>query len=245
MTNLSVFCKNLRFFANKKGVKLGELEKSSGTSVGYISRLSKDETMGVSPVVGLAITASKEFNVTIDALLFLDFSNMTPNELYISSFISKLITDTRDDKLIWTKEDFKLFDNYQYRNEHPLFEPERISEIKEDYVYHSHFNIKHIINGDCFNVKMQNGKTIYLMKVKSSDIVKSESHLFELYFVEPDKSDSPWFWNVYPICFIDEKSLLNNLALDLYKTAQISSQHMKLDENVKSIIDGFMRDVPF
>lgn len=245
MISLSIFCKNLRFFANKKGLKLGELEKSSGTSIGYISRLSKDEKMGISPVVGLAITAAKEFNVTIDSLLFLDFSSMTTNEIYISSFLSKLITDTRDEKLIWTKEEVKLFDNYQYKNIHPLFELERTSGIKEEYVYHSHFNMNYTINGDCFYVKMLNGKTVYLMNVKSADITKPESILFELYFVEPDRSDSPLSWIVYPICFIDDKSLLNNLGLDLYKTARISSQHMKLDKNVKSIIDGFMQDIPF
>lgn len=68
-----------------------------------MSSIDKDSNSSEPPLI-LAVSAAHILRATVDALLFQDCSGLTPNELYLLRYISKLRKDTEADKLSWNCE---------------------------------------------------------------------------------------------------------------------------------------------
>lgn len=54
--------------AKEKGVKIGDLEKETGVSTGYLSKLNKEENTS-SPSIELLVAAAQLLGVTVDMLI--------------------------------------------------------------------------------------------------------------------------------------------------------------------------------
>lgn len=72
--NKQLFIANVRYLAKQRKIKLGDIERASGTCVGYISRLDKLGNPN-NPGIEYVATAAGMLGETIDDLMSRDFRN--------------------------------------------------------------------------------------------------------------------------------------------------------------------------
>ena len=145
-----------------------------------MSRLEKDGNTA-EPSVEFIVTAAKLLKVSLDTLVSINLTGLTPTEQYIVNFFDKLKADTLADKLVWNRQTAFNLNNiepdYDGRIWHPLFSEETFFEEGEtDYpeqvtriVFNSKtFGPHTFISGDCFNLRLKNGTTLYLMDIEKS-----------------------------------------------------------------------------
>lgn len=70
--NHNKMIRNIQHLCKKKGITIGTLEKASGLSVGYLSRVKANYRKGMP--LEKAYRISKELNVSIEELIERDFS---------------------------------------------------------------------------------------------------------------------------------------------------------------------------
>ena len=91
-------CKNLikrfvfqifgNYYVKNPDVKIGQIEKEAGIRLGYMSRLEKDGNTS-EPSMEFVVTAAKLLKVSVDTLISVDLTGLTPTEQYITSFFDK------------------------------------------------------------------------------------------------------------------------------------------------------------
>ena len=230
---------NIKLKISEANKKIGDVEVEAGMTAGYLSKLQKDDAKN-NNILDFVVSVSEILEVSVETLVHIDYSSLTKTERYFADFIDKLIRETTEGNLCWNKETKEMLEDFQYQSMHPLFEiSERESETYQPirYGYNSLFDKGVDISSDCYNVEI-NGSTLYLMNVFS----KNEPFGYELYFVKPVDYEHS---NVIKVCQIGVNSPLEKIGGDLYTVAKESSNHIKLDNNAKSIIDDFMNDIPF
>ncbi len=239
---------NISFILKEVGKKIGELEAEAGVSAGYISRSSKDSN--AKPGIDFIVNVSEALNVSIDTLLKVDLSSLSPTEKYLISFIDKLKRDTMNDKLYWNSESadelnsLKLDENGC--SEHPLFEyetfyvkgetdyPEEMSKI----IFSSKaFGHNTYINGNCFNLRLKNGVMLYLMSISKAYGSYKDGYYYvkELWMYQPGKGK-------HFLCNNLDNSVLSSKIIDLYASIEESLKHPKIIPPLKYVIDSFMND---
>lgn len=245
-----ILFKNISFMLKKLGKKVGELEAEAGVSPGYISRTSKDEN--TKPGIEFIMNVANAFNISIDTLLKVDMSYMSPTEQYLIPFLEKLISDTFDSKLDWQREtaehlNKKLCVDVNGICDHPLFTEETLPEdddlpfpqklTKPIFSSHSYGNNTYIA-GDCFKLRMKNGMYLYIMDAGKMDY-KAENtvlHIKEIWMCtcQNDKR--------FLCCTKDNLSEIAMLIKHLYNAICENEKHPKLSNNIRSVINAFMND---
>ncbi len=247
--NQNLLFNNIYYLVKKSGKKIGELEAEAGVSAGYISRTSKEGSS--KPGIDFIMNVARILNVSLEALLKVDFSKLTPTENYLLKFFQKLSSDTIDGKLEWNKET-KYDLNHLERDKngnvnHPLFSFESFYEEGEtefpDYVERvvfksNTFNVHTYINDSCFNLRLKNGVTLYIM-----NIIKSVYH-------DGDKNfqiKEVWLHSILTgnefLCSNRENSSnLTEMVDSLYINIVIDSRCPKINPYSRNSIDAFMRD---
>lgn len=239
---------NISFLLEKKKMKIGELESKAEVSTGYISRTRKDRK--TKPGIEFIIKAAYVLNVSIDTLLNIHLAALTPMERYLTTFFEKLKKDTSNDQLSWNKDTADELNQLQLDENgninHPLFILETSHEKGEtDYpdvieriVMRSHLpDHETHIEGDCFNLKMKNGTTLYLMSVSKTPHHKDNLNI-------PEKE----VWMHAPglaprlVASTGEKSSISDLVEDLYFLVAEFSKHPRLEKELKYAIDAFIHD---
>lgn len=249
--NKSLLIDNIEYLLKERNKRVGELEAEIGVSAGYISRISKEG--GSKPGIDFIAHVAAALNVSIDTLLTVPLTDITPTEKYLISFFEKLIQDTTSDRLDWEKESAKYLNN---------LEP----EPGEDYVRHRLFSIQNVtlmnqsgnpenlecvvftsdsfgnntyIADDCFYLQMKNNARLYLMNIalqENYDIpIITNSDVIEVWMWVPN--DGAQF-----ICSTDNSLVLATLVENLYQTVYEFSKHPKLKRDLKAVIDAFMVD---
>lgn len=97
---------NIKTIAKWYGVKIGDLEKDSGVSQGYLSRITKDNSS--IPLMDLLIETSDRFRVSLDSLVFNDFSkfaDMKKRRLY--SFFETVLSLSNKGIALWVRNNRK------------------------------------------------------------------------------------------------------------------------------------------
>lgn len=230
---------NIKLKISETNKKIGDVEVEAGMTAGYLSKLQKDDAKN-NNILDFIVSVSEILGISVDSLVHVDYSSLTKTERYFADFIDKLIRETTEGVLCWNKETVETLNDFYYQSEHPLFVPDEIhgdTYEPKSFKYNSLFESGVNISSDCYNVEI-NGSTLYLMNTYS----KNEPFGVELYFVKPVDYEQS---NVIKICQIGVNSPLEKLGGDLNAAAKESSNHIKLDNNAKSIIDDFMNDIPF
>lgn len=242
---------NIYHLAKDKGIKLGDLETKAGVSVGYISRINKDDSTS-KPSIDFLTGVAAVLDISLDALLYYDFEAATPSEAYLLKFIDRLYDDTMYHELPWDIETYYDLKNsgiceYDGKANHPLFTVHTVHEPNDDgppdyhseALYNSAFrrNAETTLCGDSFKLPMTSEATLYLMKVEVNedpDITYGEYGCFELYMVHDGQRT--------PLCTSDSKhgSAFDTALMNLYDAVVESSQHSKIQPDVKEILDDFM-----
>lgn len=230
-------------------VKIGQIEKEAGIRLGYMSRLEKDGNTS-EPSMEFIVSAAKLLKVSIDTLITVDLTGLTPTEQYIVNFFDKLKADTIKDKLDWNRETaFNLnrmepdINGWVY---HPLFAEETFYEETEceypEEVTRIVFNSKTFgphtyICGDCFNLRLKNGTTLYLMDIEKSVHRTGDTSAF---------AKEAWVSVPHKGCQVLVASQGNTpvapLLEVLFSTVKERMEHPKINNDVMYAIDSFMKD---
>jgi len=246
--NKQLMLDNISFMLKEFGKKIGELEAEAGVSPGYISRTSKDDK--AKPGIDFIVKVAEALNTSVDTLLNIDLSGLTPTERYLISFIEKLKRDTSEDKLEWIRSSAdslnRMEPDYNGNIDHPLFSYEKFLESGEgDYpdevervVFVSHtYDVHTYIVGDCFGLRLKNGAYLYLMDISKSVYRNGDPGVFakEVWMYKP--GIGPQF-----MCSNRDNSPLAALVDDLYAVVKEFSKHPKIKKGLQEAIDAFMRD---
>lgn len=230
-------------------VKIGQIEKEAGIRLGYMSRLEKEGNTA-EPSMEFIVSAAKLLKVSIDTLISVDLTGFTPTEQYIVNFFDKLKSDTLQDKLDWNRESaFNLnrmeadIDENIY---HPLFSEETFFEETEcDYseeVTRIVFNSKTFgphtyIAGDCFNLRLKNGTTLYLMDIEKNVHRANDASAF---------SKEAWMYVPYkgsqPLVTSQDDTPVAPLLEVLFSVVKQRMEHPKVNKDVMYAIDSFMKN---
>ncbi len=247
-----LFFQNVRFLLSEQGIKIGELESKAGVRVGYMSRVEKPESSS-EPSINFVATAAKMLNVSIDSLLYSSYVDMTETEKYIVSFLEKLISDTRVDKLGWNVESQSELEHIRISIDggvsHPLFSPsyflEDDGEPMPDYsniIFNSHsFGDETKIIGDCYNAKIKGNTYLYIMYVTRNEFVK-ELKDGEYPF---DFRKEIWMYKEGEkqfLCDSGYESNMKNIIEELYSAIEGSLKRPKISKDLRKDIDSFMND---
>lgn len=245
----TLFFKNLRLLLKKKiDIKIGQIEREANVRLGYTARLEKEDNTA-EPSVEFVVTAAKLLGVSVDTMLKVDISGLTPTELYLVKFFDKLKLDTIEDTLDWNIETIHILariepdmNGYVW---HPLFSQETFYEESEcDYpeevtriVFSSKsFGPRTCVSGDCYNLRMKNGTTLYLMNIEKSvhKVGDSMAYAKEAWVTVPYKGSSflVGTQDNTPIAFLVE---------ELYAIVKDRMEHPRINKDVKSAIDAFLK----
>lgn len=246
--NKKRFFENVRFLLKTKtDIKIGQIEKEAGVSLGYISRIEKEGNTS-DPSIEFVFTVAKLFNTSLDVLLNCDLSSLNPTEKYLVEFLEKLKKDTIEDKLDWNRESAEQLNHMDGdingNTSHPLFSmetyyeeseteyPEQVTRILFDshtYGYHT------CINEDCFNLNMKNNSVLYFMSISKSVHIVNDPTAFskEIWMYTPGVGTQFLVSN-------RDISQISELVELLYDTISKEMKHPKVKKEVKSIIDAFM-----
>lgn len=90
------------------GVKIGDLEKDAGVSQGYLSRAAKDTASGGMPLLDLLIETSDKFRVSLDSLVFNDYSKFADlNKRRVYSFFETVLSLSNKGGMQWVRNSRK------------------------------------------------------------------------------------------------------------------------------------------
>lgn len=248
--NKSLCFSNIReLLKENSDVKIGQIESAAGIRLGYMSRLEKGDN-AAEPSVEFIVTAAKLLNVSVDTLISVDLANLTPTEKYLVNFIEKLKVDTIAEKLNWNIEtkyelERELVD-CNGRSMHPLFdletyfmqtETEYPEQVTNNVYVSKSFGPNTYINDDCYNLRLKNGSTLYLMSIeKDVHRTNDKSALAKeavMYVPHGQTQVIATNKDEYPIgILLDE----------LYSTLKDRMKHPRVNNDVMNAIDAFMKD---
>ena len=240
---------NIRYLMKDSDVKIGQIEREAGFRLGYLARLEKPDNT-TEPSIEFIATAAKMLKVSIDTLISVNLSEMTPTEKYIQSFLDKVKADTLADKLDWEVEKSDDLNGMESDQdgyvEHPLFDYETFYEESEcgypnqvtRIIFKSNsFGTNTIISGKCFNLRLKNGVYLYLMNIQKNIYTSGDTNTMakEIWMYTPDLGSQLLVTN-------KQKSLLNPMVDVLYQTVNERMKHPKLKREVQNAIEAFMND---
>ena len=248
--NKTLCFSNIReLLRQKPDVKIGQIEKEAGIRLGYMSRLEKEGNTA-EPSMEFIVTAAKLLKVCIDTLISVDLTGLTPTEQYIVSFFDKLKTDTLQDRLNWNRESAfnlnRIEPDYYGVIYHPLFAEETFYEETEceypEEVTRIVFNSKTFgphtcINGDCFNLRLKNGTTLYLMDIAKSvrRINDPSAYAVEAWMYVPHNGSQL-------LVASQDDTPIAPLLEALFSVVKERMEHPKVNNDVMYAIDSYMKD---
>lgn len=240
--------RNITLLVKTLGKKIGELENEAGVSPGYISRTSKEPN--AKPGIDFIMNVANALNTSIDTLVNVDLSALTPTEHYLIAFIEKLKADTILDNLNWERESAAALNRMEFDDfgniSHPLFSyetfyretevdyPEQVDEIV--FVSDS-FDCNTFIKKDCFNLRMKNGTTLYIMNICKDVYKKNDVNAFAIELWMHNNQNGAQF-----LCSDKDDTALSNLIKSLYCTIEEYNKYPKIKPNLKYIIDAYMQN---
>ena len=248
--NKSLCFSNIReLLRQNPDVKIGQIEKEAGIRLGYMSRLEKEGNKS-EPSMEFIVTAAKLLKVSLDTLVSVNLTGLTPTEQYIVNFFDKLKADTLADKLKWSRQTaFDLNDiepDCDGNTWHPLFSEETFFEEDgteyPDQVTRIVFNSKTFgyhtfISGDCFNLRLKNGTTLYLMDIEKSVHKTNDlnAKAIEAWVYVPNKDSQV-------LVASQDQTPVAPLVVTLFETVKERMEHPQINSDVMYAIDSFMKD---
>lgn len=245
--NKQILFDNINYLVKQKNIKIGELESEAGVSVGYLSRASKDG--GSNPGIEFIVKVASIFNISIDTLVSVNLSSITPTEEYLIDFLTKLNNDTIENNLDWcreSKEELNSLRNDIYDNSrHPLFEvktffeqteSEYPSETTEKVFVSNSYDVHTSIVGDCFSLKMKDRTTLYIMNIAKTVRRSNDSSAYakEIWI---SRFDDQQF-----LCSNHNDSTLGSFVDQLYTNIQEYIKHPRINPDVKDVLDAYLND---
>ena len=237
---------NLYALAKKKGIRIKDLETSCGVSVGYLARLRQDEKQPM-PGFDFLYRAAALLEVSVDALLYFDYSLASDTDQYLHAFIDRLNLDTLMDKLSWAPDPACIPDSVVREGisfpEHPLLglDAGLIQEGKSKEIYSSPFRpaVYNLRPSSAWRASLSGNVVVFLTRVVSEP--EADSPAFsgeetELYlYHQKEKALSPLCW-----ASPERPGPLDHALALLCETVDDSLHRTDLDRLAVSSIDAYM-----
>lgn len=222
-----------------KGFKIGEFETEIGASIGYFSRLVKDDGKIGAISSEILFKAANVLDVPVDELGSVDLTCLDSTNQYYFNFLNRVLDETKNNNLNWK----------QFRKENLLYEKKVADLMKIEYnpydgeqyqFYNSKFwddrKYKVNLSNDVFGFDSDNGIFILTcIDVTSEDDFKFKG--YELYFkdFESEKNSK--------ICYSapDQNQCINQVLESLFKAVVSYIKKPKIEDNVRVAIDSFMK----
>lgn len=255
MTEYKNFNKTLCFsnirelLRQNSDVKIGQIEKEAGIRLGYMSRLEKVGNTS-EPSMEFIVSAAKLLKVSVDTLISVDLTGLTPTEQYLVNFFDKLKADTLKDRLDWNRETAFNLNRIERDMDgsiwHPLFDEETFyeesgceypNEVTRIVFNSKTFGPKTYITDDCFNLRLKNGTTLYLMDIEKSVHKTDDMSAY---------AKEAWMYVPYKgaqllVASQDDTPVAPLLEV-LFSTVKERMEHPKVNIDVMYAIDAFMKD---
>lgn len=247
--NKNIMFNNITFLLKERGKKIGELESEAGVSPGYISRTSKEGN--TKPGIDFIMKAAEALNVSVDTLLRVDLSSLTPTERYLITFLEKLAKDTLDDKLDWQTEtavylNKRLDSDPTGCCDHPFFgldtayaqnEEGGVDTLSILAIISQTYDSDTLIAGDCYNLRMKNDTFLYIMNIckRERSMGEPKVPVIEIWMC-PRRSKNQF------LCRTTDTEEIAGLIEKLYAVVSKNAQHPKVNKGIKNVIDAFLND---
>ena len=230
-------------------VKIGQIEKEASIRLGYMSRLEKVGNTS-EPSMEFIVSAAKLLKVSVDTLISVDLTGLTPTEQYLVNFFDKLKADTLKDRLDWNRETAFNLNRIERDMDgsiwHPLFDEETFyeesgceypNEVTRIVFNSKTFGPKTYITDDCFNLRLKNGTTLYLMDIEKSVHKTDDMSAY---------AKEAWMYVPYKgaqllVASQDDTPVAPLLEV-LFSTVKERMEHPKVNIDVVYAIDAFMKD---
>ncbi|MCD7825245.1 MAG: helix-turn-helix domain-containing protein [Clostridiaceae bacterium] len=241
---------NIYALAKKKGLKIGEMEERAGVSKGYLSRINKEDSTA-NPPIDFLVSIAEQLEVSVDFLLMYSDADLNKNEAFIIEFVDRLSQKTIQGDIDWVLQARSVLtaDNSD-PVDNPLIDivPDYSDEFDMKYMTHgftSHFYNNAFILDDCYYCYLpeQPSAKVYVMNVRYTSFAKNGTadiyrrdyqDAFELYLCSRN--------DISPICSTAYvKKEIANTVKNLYETINMTSSHLGLTPNAKSIMQNFLK----
>lgn len=91
---------NIDYLTKKYKIKKSDLETEAGYSKGYLSRFRGDDPDNL-PAVSYLEHVARRLHINMESLLNTNLAAVSETEIYLTRFLSKLISDTNEQSLCW------------------------------------------------------------------------------------------------------------------------------------------------
>ena len=239
---------NIIFLLEQQNRTAEELEKEAGVAPGYLSWMGMESE--ASPDPGFLVRAADVLNVSVDQLLIMNLTSLTPTEKYLMSFLEKLKNDTVSDKLDWVRESAESLNRLD-RDEsgkvgHPLFSYETYvaeavcnyrEEVSRVVFVSNAFDCHTVIEDDCFHLRMKNHRILYLMKIGRQPFRTGDPDAMatEVWMHSPGIG-------VQYVCGNRGGMSVAWAVDDLYQSVRENARYPKLRPDLRNVIDAFLQD---
>jgi len=232
MLNKALIAQNIKNLVQQKGMKLGDFESAAGVSTGYISRLIKADDPTSVPLMELLAHASNSFGVSIDTLISVNTSSMTPNETYLLNFLDKIFKDTQTGNLSWDMEEEATLTQHHGAHPHPLIID--VNGYQDPYFqYCSLFNYSNRMGAFSANTYLGT-RFLYIIQVLTPQADFNESDGYEIYMSDIRKK------NAEKVVLVKNGDALFATVHNIFKEASKAGNQIQITSNVKNTIDSYL-----
>ncbi len=229
---------NIDYLLPIRKLKIGQLESKAGVSIGYFSRLKNSTNEESAPSLDALSNIALGLGVTLDTLLYYDFSELNETESFIKEFLEQMVEQTLNGELRWEKETEKFVENCRHYNNkidpHPLMKCVWNDNGEEVIQYNSMFTDDYCqLCGDVYKLERV-CQTFYVSCIVRTNNDKKNDIEYEVYLYRGDKLNK--VCNASP----EGKGVINSLITDLYDAAKASSSALRIDDDVKEGLESFL-----
>lgn len=224
---------NIAYLMRLHGVKVGELETGAEVSTGYLSRLKNNESEDTCPSIDILMRMGNILHTNVFVLLYCDLANLTETETFIYKFLENLLKQTTDNKVCWDKITVNSLTNYLYSDKPHLLMRQ---DLGEEIIYDSDFTEDYVyLDGPAYKLE-RSTQDFYITKIKHKFSDNTLWTDYELYIYKNGMKRK--------VCNAtkESKKLFNTILPLLYDAAAVSSNILKIDDEVQKGLTDFMED---
>lgn len=233
---------NIYYLVKERGLKIGDVEEQAGVSIGYLSRLNKEDNKST-PGIDFLMSVAQILNVSLEGLLTCDYSSLTPDERKIIDFITKLIDDSQSYSISWKKDSSAELNAVEqdfdgiYAN-HPLMRLVDTDDITEATAWFvSQFHPEWISTiTECFQSDINNNMRLFLIATKYNIQSNLTVSGYEMYMQLKGRTA--------PICCAvsasDTEHLFYDLIESLFCSVKDATGHVHLDSDIRNAIGSYL-----
>ena len=257
---------NIFSLIKQQNLKIGEVEKNSGLSVGYLSRLTKSENSF--PTVETVWRIAKTLGVSLEWLIEGSGARGNHHAEYLIQFMSRLYDQTRDDQMDWGRyrttnindmllngapKDFPVIVEGKCSNDPTMmtlldFDQYSMMCNSELTRYISPVSRRKgvaAIAGSCFYTDLSEVNRLYLIRYVEHMMIdwdeKNRAAILDLVHWYELFTVNRQDFSVLPMCNnLNENDVLTPAFEKLYDELDIHQNDVRINPGVRSIIDQYM-----